>query len=134
MEQLNYRTNDRTFPDEPLQRIFAERFMDLMLPDMMPGKTVLEGPDSMVIDSDGNIYVAMTSQGRCMVFNPKGFPTGEILIPERYEGRMLKSTHITIQPGTRTGYICTCDMETGEAALYRAGVDAAALPGFAFSE
>lgn len=317
MEQLNYRTNDRTFPDEPLQRIFAEKFMDLMLPDMTPGKTVLEGltfdhegylyvcvpvqeillkidteqrkviktiqlphhikpaackihrnhdlyiagvvsdhgsviavlspdgdlkeiipmtgrhiddlvfdetggfycsdlsgtladkkagilhvsadhkqitpviesgliktngialspdwkslwftefasgtlnqivfghdgfaeenmktftpyhftglegPDSMVIDSDGNIYVAMTSQGRCMVFNPKGFPTGEILIPERYEGRMLKSTHITIQPGNRTGYICTCDMETGEAALYRAGVYAAALPGFAFSE
>ncbi len=43
MEQLNYRTNDRTFPDEPLQRIFAERFMDLMLPDMTPGKTVMEG-------------------------------------------------------------------------------------------
>ena len=55
MEELNYRTNDRTFPDEPLQRLFAERFMDLMLPDMMPGKTVLEG---LEFDHEGYLYVS----------------------------------------------------------------------------
>lgn len=91
MEQLNYRTNDRAIPDEPLQRIFAERFMDLMLPDMTPGKTVLEG---LAFDHEGYLYVCV--------------PVQEILLK--------------------------IDTETGEAALYRAGVYAAALPGFAFSE
>ena len=45
---------------------------------------------------------------------------------------MLKSTHITIRPHPREAYMCTCDMMTGRAAIYRAGAYAEALNGFAY--
>lgn len=92
----------------------------------------LEGPDSITVDCDGNVYTAMTGQGRYLVFNPQGFPIGEIQIPERTQMAMLKSTHITIRPHTREAYMCTCDMMTGRAAIYRAGAYAEALNGFAY--
>lgn len=96
--------------------------------------TGLEGPDSMCIDEDGNVYVAMTGQGRCMVFNPMGIPIGEIHIPGRQQGKMLKCTHITIRPDTNIAYIYSADMNTGEACLYRAGVYAKAHKGFMFQD
>lgn len=34
MEKLSYRKNDRTFPDEKLQSIHAEKFMDIHLKDL----------------------------------------------------------------------------------------------------
>ena len=52
-----------------------------------------EGPDSCCIDSDDNLYVAMYGQGRVLVFNKRGYPIGQILIPGRDEGHMLRSTH-----------------------------------------
>lgn len=94
--------------------------------------TGMEGPDSMVIDADGNLYVSMTGQGRYLVFNPNGFPIGEILIPERTQGRMLKSTHITICPDTDIAYMCTADMNDGSAAICRAQVHAKAYCGSAY--
>ena len=52
-----------------------------------------EGPDSVCIDSDDNLYVAMYGQGRVLVFNKRGYPIGQILMPGRDEGKMLRSTH-----------------------------------------
>ena len=74
----------------------------------------------------------MTGQGRYLVLNPKGFPIGEICIPERVQGRMLKSTHITICPDTDIAYMCTADMNDGSAAICRARVYTKAYRGFAY--
>ena len=46
-----------------------------------------EGPDSVCIDSDDNLYVAMYGQGRVLVFNKRGYPIGQILMPGRDEGK-----------------------------------------------
>ena len=86
----------------------------------------IEGPDSTVIDEDGNLYAAICGQGRYMVFNPNGFPIGQILLPGRELWRMLKSTHLTIRPGTREAYICAADLNTSQCAFFRAGAFAKA--------
>lgn len=95
--------------------------------------TGYEGPDSACIDADGNLYVALCGQGRFLVFNPAGIPIGQVLVPGREEGRMLKSTHPQIRPGTDELYLCSADMKTGEAALFKTRAFAPAFPGFAFS-
>lgn len=70
-----------------------------------------EGPDSCCIDSDDNLYVAMYGQGRVLVFNRRGYPIGQILMPGRDEGKMLRSTHPQFIPGTNQLLICTNDIE-----------------------
>lgn len=70
-----------------------------------------EGPDSCCIDSDDNLYVAMYGQGRVLVFNKKGYPIGQILIPGRDSGHMLRSTHPAFIPGTDQLIICSNDIE-----------------------
>ncbi len=72
-----------------------------------------EGPDSCCIDSDDNLYVAMYGQGRVLVFNKRGYPIGQILIPGRDEGHMLRSTHPQFIPGTNQLIICSNDIEMG---------------------
>lgn len=84
--------------------------------------TGLEGPDSTIIDSDGNLYVALCGQARFLIFNPNGFPIGQILIPGREEGRMRKSTHLAIRPGSNEAYMCASDLQTDQCTLYRAKV------------
>ena len=70
-----------------------------------------EGPDSCCIDSDDNLYVAMYGQGRVLVFNKRGDPIGQILIPGRDQGHMLRSTHPAFIPGTDQLIICSNDIE-----------------------
>ncbi len=72
-----------------------------------------EGPDSCCIDSDDNLYVAMYGQGRVLVFNKRGYPIGQILMPGRDEGHMLRSTHPQFIPGTNQLIICSNDIEMG---------------------
>lgn len=72
-----------------------------------------EGPDSCCIDSDDNLYVAMYGQGRVLVFNKRGYPIGQILMPNRDEGHMLRSTHPAFIPGTDQLIICANDIEAG---------------------
>jgi len=72
-----------------------------------------EGPDSCCIDSDDNLYVAMYGQGRVLVFNKRGYPIGQILMPGRDEGHMLRSTHPAFIPGTNQLIICANDIESG---------------------
>lgn len=94
--------------------------------------TGLEGPDSTVIDEDGNLYVAMCGQARFLVFNRNGYPISQILLPGREKGEMAKSTHLAIRPGTNEAYMCAADLNTGKCAIYRAGVFAKAYQSYQF--
>jgi lactonase len=71
-------------------------------------------PDSMRADADGNLYVAMYSQGRVLVFNRNGMPIGQILLPGRERGHNLRSTSIALKPGTDDLFIVTNDWDGGE--------------------
>ena len=72
------------------------------------------GPDSLRVDADGNVYVAIYSQGRVMVFNPAGFPIAQILIPGRETGHNMRSTSMAFKPGTNDMYIVTNDWDGGQ--------------------
>ncbi len=94
--------------------------------------TGLEGPGSMTMDEDGNLYVAICGQGRFLVFNRNGFPIGQVLIPGRERGEMVKSTHLAISPTTNTAYMCTADLKAGRCALYTAKVFAKSYRSYQF--
>lgn len=55
-------------------------------------------PDSMRVDADGNVYVALVGQGRVLIFNPAGIPIGQVLLPERDKGLNLRSTSLALHP------------------------------------
>lgn len=67
------------------------------------------GPDSCSIDSKGNVYVALFRQGRFMVFNPFGFPIGQILMPNRENGGNLFTTHLMVHPDEDKAYMIASD-------------------------
>ncbi|OWJ64642.1 SMP-30/gluconolactonase/LRE family protein [Inquilinus limosus] len=71
-------------------------------------------PDSMRVDADGNLYVAIYGQGRVLVFNAAGLPIGQILIPGREAGHNLRSTSMAFKPGTKELYIVASDGQGGE--------------------
>ena len=71
------------------------------------------GPDSMRVDSAGNVYVAMMEQGRVMVFAPNGVPVSQILLPGRDEGHNLGSASLAISPWNNEMYIVAGDGEGG---------------------
>ena len=73
----------------------------------IPYRFTGRGPDSMRVDADGNVYVAMMSQGRVLIFNPNGFPIGQILLPGRDEGKNLLSTSLAIHPEKKEVRIVT---------------------------
>ncbi|HBV0795410.1 TPA: SMP-30/gluconolactonase/LRE family protein [Klebsiella pneumoniae] len=62
-------------------------------------------PDGARVDSEGNVYVVISGQGRVMVFNRNGLPIGQIVLPDRDKGRNLKSTSLAIRPGHRELFI-----------------------------
>jgi lactonase len=85
-------------------------------------------PDSMRVDADGNLYVAMYSQGRVLVLNPSGLPIGQILIPGREHGHFLRSTSLAIKPDTNEIYLVASDGDLGQgSAIFRARGFAKAL-------
>jgi lactonase len=85
-------------------------------------------PDSMRVDADGNLYVAMYSQGRVLVLNPNGTPIGQILIPGRETGHFLRSTSLAIKPGSNEVYLVSNDGNLGQgSAIFRARGFAQAL-------
>ena len=73
-------------------------------------------PDSMRMDKDGNVYVAMYGQGRVLVFNPNGIPIGQILLPERQSGKNLYSTSLALNPHKNEIFIVSSDGPEGRAA------------------
>ncbi|MCM3024853.1 SMP-30/gluconolactonase/LRE family protein [Heyndrickxia ginsengihumi] len=97
--------------------------------------TGLLGLDSCCIDSDDNLYVAMYEQGRVLIFNKKGYPIGQILIPGREYGHMLRSTHPAFIPGTDQLIICSNDGDGGEGSwLYTAKGFAKGKMGYQFQQ
>lgn len=78
-------------------------------------------PDSMRTDADGNVYVAMYTQGRIMAFSPNGVPIGQILMPGRDENHFLKTTSLAFIPGSSEVRIVAQDeVGTGRAMVFRA--------------
>lgn len=77
------------------------------------------GPDSMRTDSDGNLYVAVMSQGRVLVFNPRGLPIGQILLPGRDNGKNLYVASLDIMPNSRDIFMVARDDEGAGANIFR---------------
>jgi len=87
----------------------------------VPYHFVGRAPDSMRTDADGNVYVAMYTQGRVLAFSPYGVPIGQILLPGREENRYLKSTSLAFVPGSRDVVIVARDeIGGGGAMIFRA--------------
>ncbi|MDQ8030472.1 MAG: SMP-30/gluconolactonase/LRE family protein [Bordetella sp.] len=59
-----------------------------------------KAPDSMRTDREGNVYVAMYTQGRIMVFSPDGMPIGQILMPGRDQNHFLKTSSLALVQGS----------------------------------
>jgi len=90
-------------------------------------------PDSMRVDADGNVYVAIYGQGRVMVFNQIGIPIGQVLLPGREQGHNLLSTSLAIDPNTNTLYSVTSDGDKGQGAtIFNAKVFTHGLPPASF--
>ncbi|HHQ6239544.1 TPA: SMP-30/gluconolactonase/LRE family protein [Klebsiella pneumoniae] len=84
-------------------------------------------PDGARVDSEGNVYVAISGQGRVMVFNRNGLPIGQIVLPDRDKGRNLKSTSLAIRPGHRELFIvANSGTEPSGAMIFRSGAFAPA--------
>ena len=93
------------------------------------------GPDSLRIDSAGNVYVAMYGQGRVLVFNPLGFVIGQYVLPGRDEGHNLRSTSMVIRPGTDEMLIFTNDADKGlGSTIFAVRALAEAAPSYAQSK
>ena len=89
----------------------------------IPYRFTGRGPDSMRVDADGNVYVAMMSQGRVLIFNPNGFPIGQILLPGRDEGQNLLSTSLALHPEKKEVRIVTsnaAESASPDAAIFTA--------------
>ena len=88
-------------------------------------------PDSMRVDAEGNVYVALNGQGRVLILSPGGIPIGQILLPGRDQGHFLDSNSLALKPGTNEVYIVASDGDHGQgAAIFRARSFALALPLF----
>ncbi len=78
-------------------------------------------PDSMRVDSAGNVYVALYSQGRALIFNENGIPVGQILLPEREAGKNLLSASLALDPENNDVFLVSSSGEGGEGAgVFRA--------------
>ena len=77
-------------------------------------------PDSMRIDKSGNVYVAIYGQGRVLIFNDLGIPIGQILLPERENGKNLLSTSLAINPDSRDLYVVSSNAKKSQpAAIFK---------------
>jgi len=74
-------------------------------------------PDSMRVDADGNVYVAIYGQGRVLVFNRNGLPIGQVLLPGRDSGHNLASTSLAIHSNRNDLYVVSNDGNQGQGAM-----------------
>lgn len=75
--------------------------------------------DSIRVDGEGNVYVALMGAGRVLVFDPKGVPIGQILVPGRDKGRFLYTSSVAIKPGTKELYIMAAEISGENAMIFR---------------
>jgi lactonase len=86
-------------------------------------------PDSMRVDADGNVYVAIYGQGRVLAFNRNGIPIGQVLLSGREDGHNLLCTNMAFRPGSNEVLIVASDSDGGQGtAILQAGAFAMALP------
>ena len=88
-------------------------------------------PDSMRVDEDGNVYVALVGQGRVLIFNPAGIPIGQVLLPDRHMGLNLRSTSLALHPEKAEMRIVsgnTQEASSREAMIFGAPAFAKSLP------
>lgn len=79
-------------------------------------------PDSMRVDSEGNVYVALYGQGRVLCFDGNGIPLRQVLLPGREAGKNLLSTSLAIDPAKPELFIVTSNEAADQPAqLFRAG-------------
>lgn len=64
------------------------------------------GPDGIITDTRGNIYAAHLHAGEIAVVDPKGWPVGELRLPE---GEGLMNANLCIHDG----YLYTCEFSHG---------------------
>ncbi|NTJ45304.1 SMP-30/gluconolactonase/LRE family protein [Agrobacterium larrymoorei] len=76
--------------------------------------------DSLRTDEHGNVYVALYTEGRVLVFDSRGVPIAQVLISEREQGDFLGTTSLAIHPDTGELFITTNNDRGGDAAIYRA--------------
>lgn len=78
-------------------------------------------PDSMRVDSEGNVCVALYGQGRVLCLDKNGIPLRQILLPGREEGKNLLSTSLAIDPAKPELFIVTSnEAEDAPALVFRA--------------
>ncbi len=63
------------------------------------------GADSNAVDRDGNLYQCIIFQGRVLVFNNRGIPVANVLVPGRDKGKSLRTTNVAFKPGTDEVYL-----------------------------
>lgn len=74
-------------------------------------------PDSMRVDRDGNVYVAMYGQGRILIFNDLGIPIGQILLPGREHRENLLNTSLAINPAANELFTVSSNLQPGRPAM-----------------
>lgn len=67
-------------------------------------------PDSLRVDSQGYVYVAIMEQGRVMVFAPSGVPVGQILLPQRDKGHNLATASLVLSRDSQQMYVVAGDL------------------------
>lgn len=69
----------------------------------------IAGPDTICVDSDDNLYVALCGHGRVMIFNRNGAAIGQVVLPGRDAGFNLFSTCPAVRPDKKELYIIASD-------------------------
>ena len=87
--------------------------------------------DSLKVDDEGNVYIAMMGSGRVLVTNSDGIAIQNILLEDRDEGCCLMSPNLAIHPTKPEGYIVTSGV--GGSRVYRFETLAPAGHMFAFT-
>ncbi|MCX6007519.1 MAG: SMP-30/gluconolactonase/LRE family protein, partial [Chloroflexi bacterium] len=62
-------------------------------------------PDSNAVDSDGNIYQAMSGGGRVIIVSPQGKALAQVILPPEYADKFKGTTNVTFQPGTDQAFL-----------------------------
>lgn len=89
------------------------------------------GPDSMRVDSDGNLYIGIVRQGRVLCLNKYGIPIGQVLVPGRETESRIRTTCMAIRPEDRQLLILSgSDRTTAQdgSCIYEATAFAPGLP------
>ncbi len=76
------------------------------------------GGDGLRLDKKDNVYLAMNFEGRYMVFNAKGEPVANILLPGRERGELVASPNLVFKPGTDEVY-AVASGDVGGTWIYR---------------